>query len=153
MTEDNIIGMNKIVKLLNETKGLTGLKIVHIPSIFFYKHISKNFRVVYIFRNPADVKASMLRRGISTFRLNWFENNNALIAAFKNTSKSIVISYETLMEGKKDIKKAFKKLGFTIKTEVIKQSHRTQKNSGIILTENEERLYQYLQKLEKNSFK
>jgi hypothetical protein len=153
MTEDNIIEMNKIVKLLNETKGLTGLKIVHIPSIFFYKHISKNFRVVYIFRNPADVKASMLRRGISTFRLNWFENNNALIAAFKNTPKSIVISYETLMEGKKDIKKAFKKLGFTIKTEVIKQSHRTQKNSGIILTENEERLYQYLQKLEKNSFK
>ena len=153
MTEENIIEMNKIVKLLNETKGLTGLKIVHIPSIFFYRHISKNFRVVFIFRNPADVKASMLRRGISTFKLNWFENNNALIAAYENIPKSIVVSYDTLMAGKKDIKKAFKKLGFTVKTEVIKKSHRTQENSGIILTENEKQLYQYLKKLEKESFK
>jgi len=153
MTVENIIEMNKIVKLLNETNGLTGLKIVHIPSIFFYRHISKNIRVVFIFRNPADVKASMLRRGISTFKLNWFENNNALIAAYENIPKSIVVSYDTLMEGKKDIKKAFKKLGFTVKNEVIKQAHRTQKNSGIILTENEKRLYQYLKKLEKETFK
>ena len=153
MTVENIIEMNKIVKLLNETNGLTGLKIVHIPSIFFYRHISKNIRVVFIFRNPAEVKASMLRRGISTFKLNWFENNNALIAAYENIPKSIVVSYDTLMEGKKDIKKAFKKLGFTVKTEVIKQAHRTQKNSGIILTENEKRLYQYLKKLEKETFK
>jgi hypothetical protein len=57
------------------------------------------------------------------------------------------------MEGKKDIKKAFKKLGFTVKTEVIKKSHRTQENSSIILTENEKRLYRYLKKLEKQSFK
>lgn len=153
MTEKNIIEMNKIVKLLNETKGLTGLKIVHIPSVFFYRHISKNIRVVFIFRNPADVKASTLRRGISTFKLSWFENNNALIAAHENIPKSIVISYDTLMEGKKDIKKAFKKLGFTVKTEVIKKGHRTQENSGIILTENEKRLYQYLKKLEKETFK
>jgi hypothetical protein len=153
MTEENIIELNKIVKLLNETKGLTGLKIVHIPSIFFYKHLSKNIRAVFIFRNPADVKASVLRRGISTFKLSWFENNNALIAAYENIPKSIVVSYDTLMEGKKDIKKAFKKLGFTVKTEVIKKSHRTQENSGIILTENEKRLYQYLKKLEKESFK
>jgi hypothetical protein len=153
MTEDNIIEMNKIVKLLNETKGLTGLKVVHIPSVFFYRHISKNMRVVFIFRNPADVMASTLRRGISTFKLNWFENNNALIAAHENIPKSIVISYDTLMEGKKDIKKAFKKLGFTVKTEVVKKGHRTQENSGIILTENEKRLYQYLKKLEKETFK
>ncbi|MGD2092411.1 MAG: sulfotransferase domain-containing protein [Candidatus Aminicenantes bacterium] len=153
MTEENIIEMNKIVKLLNETKGLTGLKVVHIPSVFFYRHISKNIRVVFIFRNPADVMASTLRRGISTFKLSWFENNNALIAAHENIPKSIVVSYDTLMEGKKDIKKAFKKLGFTVKTEVIKKSHRTQENSGIILTENEKRLYQYLKKLEKDTFK
>jgi hypothetical protein len=153
MIEENIIEMNKIVKLLNETNGLTGLKIVHIPSIFFYRHISKNMRAVFIFRNPAEVKASMLRRGISTFKLNWFENNNALIAAYENIPKSIVVSYDTLMEGKKDIKRAFKKLGFTVKTEVIKPTHRTQKNSGIILTGNEKRLYQYLKKLEKETFK
>jgi len=153
MTEENIISLNKIVKLLNETEGLTGLKIVHIPSLFFYRHLAKNLRVVFIFRNPADVKASMLRRGISTFKLSWVENNNALIAAHENIPKSIVVSYETLMEGKKDIKKAFKKLGFNAKTEVIKKSHRTQENSGIILTEDEKRLYNYLKKLENKTFK
>ena len=152
MTEENILELNKVVKILNETKGLTGLKIVHIPSLFFYRHIAKNMRVVFIFRNPADVKSSMLRRGISQFKLNWFENNNALIAAYENIPKSIVVSYETLMEGKKDIKKAFKKLGFNIKTEVIKQSHRTQKNSRIVLTVEEKRLYDYLKKLEKQSW-
>ncbi|UCH95749.1 MAG: sulfotransferase domain-containing protein [Candidatus Aminicenantes bacterium] len=153
MTEKNILELNKVVKILNETKGLTGLKIVHIPSLFFYKHIAKNIRVVFIFRNPADVKASMLRRGISQFKLSWFDNNNALVAARENIPKSIVVSYETLMEGKKDFKKAFKKLGFTVKTGVIKQGHRTQKNSGIILTEDEKQLYKYLKKLEYQSFK
>jgi hypothetical protein len=153
MTGENIIQLNKVIILLNETKGLSGLKIVHIASLFFYRHLAKNLRVVFIFRNPADVKASMLRRGISQFKLNWFENNNALIAAYENIPKSIIISYETLMEGKKDLMKAFKKLGFTIKTEVIKQSHRTQENSGLVLTEDEKRLYAYLKKLERNTFK
>jgi hypothetical protein len=153
MTEPNILELNRVVKVLNEAKGLTGLKVVHIPSLFFYKHIAKNMRVVFIFRNPADVKSSMFRRGISQFKLDWFENNNALIAAHENMPKSIVISYDTLVEGKKDISKAFKKLGFTIKPEVIKRERRTQKNSNIVLTEGEIRLYKYLQKLEQQSWK
>lgn len=153
MTEENITELNKVVKVLNETKGLTGLKIVHIPSLFFYRHIAKNMRVVFIFRNPADVQSSMLRRGISQFKLDWFENNNALIAAHENIPKSIVVSYDTLMEGKKDIKKAFQKLGFKIDPDVIKKGHRTQENSGIVLTENDLRLYKYLQKLEMKSWK
>lgn len=153
MTDENILEMNKIVKLLNETKGLTGLKIVHIPAAFFYKHIAKNLRVIFIFRNPADVKASMLRRGISQFKLNWFENNNALVAAHENIPKSIVISYETLMSGNPGIKKAFKKLGFNVDTGVINQAHRTQKNSRMIITPDEKQLYNYLKKLEKQSFK
>jgi hypothetical protein len=153
MTDANIQEMNKIVKLLNETKGLTGLKVVHIPAVFFYKHIAKNLRVIFIFRNPSDVKASMLRRGISQFKLNWFENNNALVAAHENLPKSIVISYETLMSGAPAIKKAFKKLGFTIDTGVIKQEHRTQENSNMIITADEKKLYNYLKKLEKQSLK
>ncbi|MCP5049652.1 MAG: hypothetical protein GY940_20955 [bacterium] len=153
MTEENITELNKVVKLLNETKGLTGLKIVHIPSLFFYRHIAKNIRVVFIYRNPADVQSSMLRRGIAQFKLDWFENNNALIAAHENIPKSIVISYESLMEGKAGTAKAFKKLGFTIDPAVIKKGHRTQENSGIILTENETRLYNYLKKLEKQCWK
>ncbi|MDQ1351255.1 MAG: hypothetical protein QG657_1557 [Acidobacteriota bacterium] len=153
MTNENILEMNKIVKLLNETKGLTGLKIVHIPAVFFYKHIAKNLRVIFIFRNPADVKASMLRRGISQFKLSWFENNNALIAAHENIPKSIVISYETLMSGNPGIRKAFKKLGFNVDMGVINQAHRTQENSRMIITPDEKQLYNYLKKLEKQSLK
>jgi hypothetical protein len=153
MTDENILDINKIVKRLNQTEGLTGLKIVHIPSLFFYRHLAKKLRVVFVFRNPADVKSSMLRRGISQFKLSWFENNNAIIAAFENISKSIILSYESLIMGKPGIKKAFKKLGFTVDTEVIKKDHRTQRNSQMIITDEEKRLYNYLKKLEKQSMK
>ncbi len=151
MTDKNILALNKVVKTLNSTKGLTGLKIVHIPAIFFYKHIAKNMRVVFIFRNPADVKSSMFRRGISQFKLNWFENNNALIAAHENIPKSIVVSYESILEKKSSIKNGFKKLGLNVNLDVIKKGHRTQKNSKIVLTEDEIKLYKYLKKLEKIS--
>ncbi|MCP4214280.1 MAG: hypothetical protein GY765_06470 [bacterium] len=153
MVDDNIMEMNRIVKTLNETKGLTGLKIVHIPSLFFYKHIAKNLRVVFVFRNPSDSKASMLRRGISQFKLSWFDNNNAIIAAHENIPKSIVISYESLMSKKPSIQKAFKKLGFTIDMEVIKLDQRTQENSRMIVSEEEKRLYKYLKTLESQSLK
>jgi hypothetical protein len=153
MTPENIAELNNVVRILNQGKGLTGLKIVHIPSLFFYRHIAKNMRVVFIFRHPADVQSSMLRRGISQFKLDWFSNNNALIAAHENIPKSIVISYETLMEGKKDVQAAFKKLGFKVDKNVIKKSHRTQENSRLVLTDNEIRLYKYLKKLENQSFK
>lgn len=151
MIDENIMEMNKVVKMLNDTKGLTGLKIVHIPSLFFYKHIAKNLRVVFVFRNPSDSMSSMLRRGISQFKLSWFENNNALIAAHENMPKSIVLSYESLMEGRPGVKKAFKKLGFTVDLGVVKKDHRTQANSRMIMTADEARLYKYLKKLEKKS--
>ncbi len=153
MTPENITQLNKVVKTLNETKGLTGLKIVHIPSLFFYRHIAKKMRVVFIFRNPADVMSSMLRRGIAQFKLNWFDNNNALIAAYENIPKSIIISYESLIAGKNGIEKAFKKLGFTVNPDVIKQDRQTQKNSRIVLTQDEKRLYRLLTKLETQTWK
>lgn len=153
MTDENIEELNKVVKTLNDSEGLTGLKIVHIPSIFFYRHIAKKMRAVFIFRNPADVKSSMFRRGISQFKLSWFQNNNALIAAFENIPKSIVISYDSLIRGKEGIITAFKKLGFKVNIDVIKQEHQTQKNSKILITREEMRLYNYLKKLEKQSFK
>jgi hypothetical protein len=153
MTNENIVEMNKIIKLLNQTKGLTGLKIVHIPSIFFYRHLAKKLRVIFVFRNPADVKSSMLRRGISQFKLSWFENNNALIAAHENIPKSIVISYESIIAGKISIKKTFKKLGFNVDMSTINKSHQTQKNSKMIITAEEAKLYKYLKKLEKECLK
>ena len=153
MTDRNISELNKVVRLLNAGPGLTGLKIVHIPSLFFYRHIAKNLRVVFIFRNPADVKSSMLRRGISQFKLEWFDNNNALVAGTENIPKSIVISYESLIKGHPAIPRAFKKLGFNVSLDVIKRDYQTQKNSRIVLTEDETRLYSLLKKMEKESFK
>lgn len=151
MTNENVAELNQLVKQLNEGNDLKGLKIVHIPSLFFYRHIAKNIRVVAVFRNPAEVKSSMLRRGISQFKLNWFDNNNAIIAAYENIPKTIIISYESLMAGKSEIKNAFKKLGFSINMDVIKKEYRTQKNSQIITSSDEQKLYRYLKKLEKKS--
>jgi hypothetical protein len=153
MTEENIIAINQIIERLNNTPGLSGLKIVHIPALFFFRHLAKNIRVVFIFRNPADVKSSMFRRGISQFKLNWFENNNALVAGHENIPKSIVISYEALIQGHPGIKKAFKKLGFNVDMGVIRKEEQTQKDSQIVLTQDEQKLFKVLKKLEKNSYR
>jgi hypothetical protein len=103
--------------------------------------------VVFIFRNPADVKSSMLRRGISQFKLNWFENNNALVAGYENIPKSIVISYEALLQGHPGIKKAFKKLGFNVDMSVIRKEEQTQKGSKLVLNQDEQKLLKVLKKL------
>lgn len=153
MTRENIVELNKVIRTLNNTKGLAGLKIVHIPSIFYYKHLAKNLRVLFVFRNPADVKASILRRGISDFKLSWFDNNNALIAAHENIPKSLVLSYEAILKGSKKITKAFKKIGFNIDLGVIKESYQTQKNSNVLLTGEEKKMYNFLKKLEKKSLR
>jgi len=153
MTEENVAEMNKIVERLNGATGLSGLKIVHVPALFFFRHIAKDkkIRVVFIFRNPADVRSSMFKRGISQFKLSWFDNNNALVAAHENIPKSIVISYESLIAGRPGIKTAFKKIGFNVDLNVIRKDEQTQKNSRIVLTRDEEKLYKVLQRLEKNS--
>jgi len=153
MTEENVITLNKIVDRLNSAAGLCGLKIVHVPALFFFRHIAKDkkMRVVFIFRNPADVKSSMLKRGISQFKLGWFENNNALVAAHENIPKSIVISYEALVRSHAGVAKAFKKLGFNVDMKVIRKDEQTQKNSRMVVTGEEMKLYKLLQKLEKNS--
>jgi hypothetical protein len=155
MTEENVVEMNKIVERLNGGQGLTGLKIVHVPALFFFRHIAKDkkIRVVFIFRNPADVRSSMFKRGISQFKLSWFDNNNALVAAHENIPKSIVVSYEALLAGHAGIKKAFKKIGFTVDMSVIRKEEQTQKNSRIVLTADEQRLYKVLRRLEKNSYR
>ena len=151
MTDETITELNHVVDRLNNIEGLSGLKIVHIPALFFYRHIAKNIRVVFVFRNPADAKSSMLRRGISQFKLNWFDNNNALIAAHENMPKSIVVSYESLLAKREGILRAFKKIGLTVDLNRIRETERTQKNSRIVLTTDEEKLYRLLQKLEKES--
>lgn len=149
MNEETIPELNRVVERLNSSAGLSGLKIVHIPALFFYRHIAKNIRVVFIYRNPADVKASMLRRGISAFKLSWLENNNALIAAHENIRKSIVISYEALIARKAGVKNAFRKLGFNVNLEVIRESEQSQKNSQIVISADEQKLFNRLRRLER----
>ncbi len=151
MTAENIAAMNHIVDKLNHHDGLAGLKIVHIPALFFYRHIAKSLRVVFIYRNPADVQSSMLRRGISQFRLSWFDNNNALVAAHENVPKSIVVSYESLIAHKPGVRRAFRKLGFTVDLDVIKNEEQTQRNSHMVLRAEDLRLYRLLQRLERES--
>jgi len=155
MTEENVVELNKIVERLNGGTGLTGLKIVHVPALFFFRHIAKDkkMRVVFIFRHPADVKSSMYKRGISQFKLSWFDNNNALVAAHENIPKSIVISYEALLAGHPGIQRAFKKIGFNVDLGVIHRDEQTQKDSRIVLTGDEERLYKVLKGLEKRSYR
>jgi hypothetical protein len=150
MTDETIPPLNRIVDRLNGTQGLSGLKVVHIPALFFYRHICKTMRAVLVFRHPADVKASMLRRGIAQFRLSWFDNNNALIAAAENIPKSLVISYETLLSGKPVVARAFKRLGFQVDLATVHADERTQASSRIVLSLDEQRLYDRLKKLEKN---
>jgi len=148
MSVKNTIKMNMIIKRLNEVNGPAGLKIVRIPAIFFYRHVAEKIRAVFIFRNPADVKASMLRRGISQFSLSWVENNNALIAAYENIPNSTIIGYESLLKKDPKVIKKFKKIGLNVNLDIIKESERTQKGSQIVLSDMEKRVYEKLKELE-----
>jgi len=151
MTVENTIDMNKIVDRLNSYRGPAGLKLVRIPAIFFYRHVAKRLRAVLVYRNPADVKASMLRRGISRFSISWVENNNALIAAYENIKESIIISYESILAKEGWVEEGFKKLGLNVDLSIIKPERRTQQRSRVLITEEEKQLYKILQELERES--
>lgn len=153
MTIKNTIKINQVIEKLNAEKGVSGLKLVRIPAIFFYRHLADKIRAVFIFRNPADVKASLLRRGISSFTPDWFDNNNALIAAYENIPNSILISYERLLLKKDGVKELFKKIGLDIDLSLIKTGQRSQKHSKIILKDKEIRLYERLKELESENLK
>lgn len=148
MTVKNTVKMNKIVSRLNDCSGIAGLKLVRIPAIFFYRHVAKDLRVVFVYRNPADVRASLLRRGISKFEPGWFENNNALVAAYENIEKSIIVSYESLLGGQDSVYEAFDKLNLEMDLSLIKNDERTQQHSRVVVDERDERLYKQLQQLE-----
>ncbi|MFP4686764.1 MAG: hypothetical protein ACLFN5_01495 [bacterium] len=151
MTEENTQLMNKIVRRLNSIEGRSGLKLVRIPAFFFYRHIAKNLKALFIFRNPANVKASLFKRGIGTFPISWLKNNNALIAAYENCEQSIIVSYESLLNRETHLEAGFQKLGLNVDFECIKKSCQTQKDSRIYVTQDEINLYERLKELEKES--
>ncbi|MFW6386590.1 MAG: hypothetical protein ACOCZM_01325 [Bacillota bacterium] len=148
MTVKNTIKMNKIVKKLNGSSGPGGLKVVRIPALFFYRHISKRLRVVFVYRSPADVKASLFRRGISSFQPSWFENNNALIAAYENIDESIIVSFESLLQGEDWLREVLAGIDLDVNLDLVREEERTQRKSSVVLRPEEEKMYSRLQKLE-----
>ncbi|MFB6204002.1 MAG: sulfotransferase domain-containing protein [Candidatus Nanohaloarchaea archaeon] len=146
MTQENTEEMNKVIDRLNERDDWAGLKIVRAPAFFFYRHLAEEMKLVLIYRNPRDVKSSMLRRGISQFPVPWAENNNAMIAAYENVDDAIIISYESLLSG--EAFETFEKIGLDVDESIVDTGQRTQKNSDIVLSDKEKRVYEKLQELE-----
>lgn len=151
MTEDNTEAMNTIVRRLNDFSGISGLKIVRIPALFFYRHIAKDLRVVFVYRNPANVKASLLKRGIGGFPISWFDNNNAAVAGYENTERSIVVSYGSLLDRAGHVATGFENLGLDVDMDLVSRDERTQSDSRICLTRDEKNLYERLRELEEES--
>lgn len=151
MTEENTERMNQVVSRLNETEGWSGLKLVRTPALFFYRHVAQELKLVGVFRHPADVKASLFKRGIAEFPVSWIKNNNAIIAAYENIEDSIIISYESLLKGQSHVKEGFEKIGLDVDLSLVKSDRQTQKNSRVYVTQDERDLYQRLKFLEMES--
>ncbi len=151
MTPENTRKMNDIVRKLNDIDGWPGLKLVRIPAIFFYRHLAKKMKAIFVYRNPANVKASLFKRGLGEFPISWLKNSNALIAAYENIEDSIIVSYESLLEQKQHVRAGFSRLGLEVDLQRVMPDRQTQKDSRIYLTEDEKNMYSLLQKLEKES--
>ncbi len=151
MTEENTGKMNKVIKRLNDHKGWSGLKLVRVPALFFYRHVAEDLKMVGIFRKPANVKASLFKRGIGEFPVSWKKNANALIAGYENVEDSILISYESLLDREPHIEEGFEKIGLNVDTSLIDSDQQTQQNSRVMVTETERKLYERLKELERES--
>ncbi|MBS3812649.1 sulfotransferase domain-containing protein [Candidatus Bipolaricaulota bacterium] len=151
MTKENTEKMNKVVRRLNQERGWSGLKLVRVPALFFYRHIAEEIKMIGVFRNPANVKASLFKRGIAEFPVSWTKNANALIAAYENIDQSILLSYESLVEGASHVPRGFEKIGLDADTSIIDSDQQTQKNSRVLISSDEEKLYERLKKLERES--
>lgn len=151
MTEENTNRMNEVVERLNRVSGWSGLKLVRVPAVFFYRHVAKDLKFLGVFRHPGDVKASLFKRGIGEFPLDWVKNNNAIIAAYENISPSAIMSYESLLNRSDHVKEGFDKLGLSVNFDLIDKNMQTQERSGLYLTEDERSMYEKLKELEKES--
>lgn len=151
MTPENTEEMNTLVRRLNDIQGYSGLKLVRIPAIFFYRHIAKDLKVVFVFRRPENVKASLLKRGIGGFPISWIDNNNALIAGHENIEESIVVSYESILAQESHVTDGFEQLGFDVDLDLVSRDQQTQKDSQVYVTEDERNMYDHLRGIEQES--
>lgn len=151
MTDEVTRDMNRIVRRLNEHEGTSGMKIVRVPALFFYRHIAKDLKLVLVYRHPADVKASLFKRGISEFPVSWVKNNNALIAAYENVDRSIVLDYQSLIDRAEHVRSGFDALDLDVDLDVVSRDQQTQVRSRVHVTRDERELYEQLQALEEES--
>ncbi len=151
MTDENTKMMNSVVRRLNEVEGRAGLKLVRVPAFFFYRHVTNDMKAIFVFRHPANVKASLFKRGIGEFPIPWEKNNNALIAAYENCENSIMVSYESILKRASHVERGFEKLGLEVDYSCIKTEQQTQKNSRLYITNDEYNLYTRLKELESES--
>lgn len=148
MNEENAEELNKVADRLNNLDKPRGIKLVHLPAVYYFNQIFKAPKMVLIYRNPKEVKSSLFRRGFSNFPISWAENNNALLSLYQNYRNSILISFESLLKKEKSIKEKFKKLGLEIDFSPVESDWKTQEAPQIGLSQKEKEVYEILQNLE-----
>lgn len=152
MNEENAKELNEIATRLEELDKPRGIKLVHLPAVYYFLQILKQPKLVLIYRDPREVKSSLFRRGFASFPLSWAKNNNALLSLYQNIEQSILISYRSLLEKKEGIKSKFARLGLEIDFSPVKKDWKTQKTPRIGLSPLEKEVYDLLQELEVEDF-
>jgi len=152
MNEDNAQQLNEIADRLEELKSPRGIKLVHLPAVYYFLQTLKEPKLVLIYRNPQEVKSSLFRRGFASFPLSWAKNNNALLSLYQNIEQSILISYRSLLEKKQGVKDKFARLDLDINFSPVKKDWKTQSTPQIGLSPLEKEVYEILQELEVEEF-
>ncbi|MFB6089396.1 MAG: sulfotransferase domain-containing protein [Candidatus Aenigmatarchaeota archaeon] len=147
MTEENTKRLNKIAKKLKEMEAPRGLKLVHLPAIYYFNQIFNDPKMVFIYRDPREVKSSMFRRGFSEFPIAWAKNNNALLSLYQNYENSIIFSYEDALKKKDTLKDKFQRIGLDVDFSVVERDWRTQETPKLGLSQKEEEVYDILKEM------
>lgn len=145
--KENAEELNNIAERLNKLNEPRGIKLVHIPAIYYFNQVFKNPKLVLIYRDPKEVKSSMFRRGFSEFPIPWAENNNALLSLYQNYKNSILVSYKSILKKKNTVKKKFSSIGLDIDFSPVKSDWKTQESPKLGLSPKEKEVYEILEEL------
>lgn len=145
MNKENAEKLNEIAKRLKDLEKPRGIKLVHLPAIYYFNQIFKQPKLVLIYRNPLEVKSSLFRRGFSSFPIPWGKNNNALLSLYQNYENSILVSYKDILKKKESVKDKFASIGLNIDFSPVKSDWKTQESPKLGLSPKEERVYKILE--------
>ncbi|MFP4045835.1 MAG: hypothetical protein ACLFS3_02135 [Candidatus Aenigmatarchaeota archaeon] len=147
MTEENAGRLNRIAEKLEEQEGLKGIKIVHLPAIYYFNQIFKDPKFVFIYRDPREVKSSMFRRGFSEFPIPWAKNNNALLSLYQNHEDSVLVSYGDIVDRKNSVKRKMEKIGLEVDFSPVEKDWKTQRSPRLGLSPKEKEVYKILRRM------